>query len=197
MRLSASPKTILILLVFTIAAVAGVVYWLKAIHPFEATDNTYLKAHMSLISPTGYVKDVLFEDNRKVQPGDLLVVIDDHDFQARVAQAQAQVSMETARIQILETHNSGLFKDALNACPDLLDELAQGWTKRRISIGGDDEADRDSWWSSIDHRGRDRPGKCRLRRLAFQAHREVRHDALDRVFGNPVNAGVKRSMLLN
>ena len=38
-----------------------------------------------------------------MMPGDLLVVIDDHDFQARVAQAEAQVLMETAHIKTLET----------------------------------------------------------------------------------------------
>ncbi|BBA33573.1 HlyD family secretion protein [Methylocaldum marinum] len=105
MRLSVSPRTLLVFLVSTIVAVSGIGYWYKAIRPFETTDNTYLKAHISLISPkeTGYVKEVLFEDNRKVMPGDLLVVIDDHDFRAKVAQAEAQVSIETARIQTLET----------------------------------------------------------------------------------------------
>ncbi|MGX2039842.1 HlyD family secretion protein [Methylocaldum sp. MU1018] len=105
MRIPASPKTILILVGLTVAAAAGFAYWHEAIRPFETTDNTYLKAHMSLISPkeTGYVKEVLFEDNRQVMPGDLLVVIDDHDFRARVAQAEAQVMAETARIQTLET----------------------------------------------------------------------------------------------
>lgn len=88
-----------------VAIVAGIVYWLKAIHPFETTDNAYLKAHTSLISPkeTGYVTEVLFQDNQKVMPGDLLVVIDDHDFQARVAQAEAQVLLETAHIHTLTT----------------------------------------------------------------------------------------------
>lgn len=105
MRLSLSPKTILAFLFLTSAAAFGIVYWLKAIHPFETTDNTYLKSHLSLISSkeTGYVKEVLFEDNQKVMPGDLLVVIDDHDFQAKVAQAEAQVLMETAHIKTLET----------------------------------------------------------------------------------------------
>lgn len=105
MRLSLSPRTILILLIFTSAMAAGIMYWLKEIHPFETTDNTYLKSHLSLISPkeTGYVKEVLFEDNQKVMPGDLLVVIDDHDFQAKVAQAEAQVLIETAHIHTLET----------------------------------------------------------------------------------------------
>ena len=105
MRPSLSPRTILILLILTSAMAAGIVYWLKAIHPFETTDNTYLKSHLSLISPkeTGYVMEVLFEDNQKVMPGDLLVVIDDHDFQAKVAQAEAQVLMETTHIKTLET----------------------------------------------------------------------------------------------
>jgi membrane fusion protein (multidrug efflux system) len=104
MRLPSS-KTILVLLTLIVSTAAGIVYWLEAIHPFETTDNTYLKAHISLISPkeTGYVKEVLFQDNQKVMPGDLLVVIDDHDFRARVAQAEAQVMVETARIQTLET----------------------------------------------------------------------------------------------
>jgi len=105
MSLSISKKTVGSILVLLIVISASVLYWLKAIHPFESTDNAYLKAHTSLISPkeTGYVKEVLFEDNQKVMPGDLLVVIDDHDFRARVAQAEAILLSETAHIQTLET----------------------------------------------------------------------------------------------
>ena len=98
MSLTLSKKTVGSILMLLIAIAAGVFYWLKAIHPFETTDNAYLKAHTSLISPKegGYVKEVLFEDNQQVKPGDLLVVIDDHDFQARVAQAEAHLLSETA-----------------------------------------------------------------------------------------------------
>ncbi|MDD1622733.1 MAG: HlyD family secretion protein [Methylococcaceae bacterium] len=105
MRISLPTKTIPIFLALILVLTVGIVYWLKAIHPFETTDNTYLKSHPSLISPkeTGYVKEVLFEDNQKVSPGDLLVVIDDHDFRAKVTQAEAQVLMETAHIKTLET----------------------------------------------------------------------------------------------
>ncbi len=105
MMTPASKRTTLGLLLLATVTTVGFLYWLKAVHPFESTDNTYLKAHMSLISPkeTGYVKEVLFEDNQQVKQGDLLVVIDDHDFQARVAQAEAQVMLETAHIQTLET----------------------------------------------------------------------------------------------
>lgn len=105
MRLPLSPRIILTFLILASAIALGIMYWLKEIHPFETTDNTYLKSHLSLISPkeTGYVKEVLFEDNQKVMPGDLLVVIDDHDFRARAAQAEAQVLIEMAHIHTLET----------------------------------------------------------------------------------------------
>lgn len=88
-----------------ILAFAGIFYWFKAIHPFETTDNSYLKAYMSLISPkeTGYVREVSFEDNQKVMPGDVLVVIDDHDFRAKAALAEAQVMLEIAGTHTLES----------------------------------------------------------------------------------------------
>lgn len=99
-------KTPLFLIVsLLLAASAGVGYWLTAVHPFESTDNAYLKSHMSLISPreSGYVREVRLEDNQPVKRGDLLVVIDDHDFQAKVAQAEAQVMLEKAGAATLET----------------------------------------------------------------------------------------------
>ncbi|MGR8935936.1 MAG: HlyD family secretion protein [Gammaproteobacteria bacterium] len=100
----AFSKTSVLLVSMLFAATAGgSVYWLKAVRPFETTDNTYLKAHISLISSkeSGYVKEVLFKDNQHVQPGDLLAVIDDRDFQAKVAQAEAQVSIDAAHIKTL------------------------------------------------------------------------------------------------
>lgn len=105
MSFTISKKAALLILLLISIAAAGSLYWLKTIHPFESTDNAYLKAHISLVSPkeTGYVKEVLFVDNQKVQPGDLLVVIDDHDYQAKVAQAEAQVMAESAHIKTLES----------------------------------------------------------------------------------------------
>lgn len=99
------PKTILIPLLLAGAAFGGYRYWRVAVAPYESTENTYLKAHMSLISPreSGYVKSVHFEDNQKVKPGDLLVVIDDADFQARVAEGEARIEVERAQINSLES----------------------------------------------------------------------------------------------
>lgn len=100
-----SKKSVAMFLILAIAIGAGTTYWFKAIHPFESTDNAYLKAHMSIISPkiSGYVKEVAFADNQNVQPGDLLAVIDPSDFQAKVVWSEAQIAVENARIKTLET----------------------------------------------------------------------------------------------
>ena len=98
-------KLFLILALPAVAAGGGFHYWQTVIHPYESTDNTYLKAHMTQISPreSGYVKSVHFENNQRVQPGDLLVVIDDADFKARVAEGEAQIQVQRAEIHSLET----------------------------------------------------------------------------------------------
>ncbi|MGJ0484971.1 MAG: HlyD family secretion protein [Methylomicrobium sp.] len=105
MRPSFYKSPFFIITLFLIAAAGGLFYWLKTVHPFETTDNAYLKSHIGLISPkeSGYVKEVLFEENQKVRPGDTLVIIDNHDFLAKVAQAEAQVMLEMASAQTLET----------------------------------------------------------------------------------------------
>lgn len=99
------PKLLLTLVLLVVATAGGFHYWRTAVHPYESTDNTYLKAHMALISPreSGYVKSVHFENNQKVQPGDLLVVIDDADFKAKVAEGEAQIQVQLAQIRSLET----------------------------------------------------------------------------------------------
>lgn len=103
---SPSKKTFVFALIGLLTGIAFTVYWLKAIHPYETTDNAYLKAHNSLISSkeSGYVTAVHFEENQKVLAGSLLVTIDDKDFQAQVDGMQAQLTMEEARIHTLEAH---------------------------------------------------------------------------------------------
>lgn len=103
MRFLLSPKTFKTALLLVLIIAAGFGYWRYALYPFESTDNAYLKAHITLISPkeSGYVSKVLIEDNQRVQAGDLLVEIHDRDFQAKVTQAKAQLALEKAHIQTL------------------------------------------------------------------------------------------------
>ncbi|MGI9212865.1 MAG: HlyD family secretion protein [Methylococcaceae bacterium] len=105
MNVPLSPKLLVGLLAgFALAGLAAA-WWFQTLYPYESTDNTYLKAHMSPISPklSGYVRDILFKDNQSVQVGAPLIVLDDADFKARLAQAEAQVRLESAHIHTLET----------------------------------------------------------------------------------------------
>lgn len=105
MNLMRILKSLIFLLLLAGASLAGFKYWETRIKPYESTENTYLKAHMSLISPreSGYVKSVHFENNQTVKAGDLLVTIDDADFKARLAEGESQIQVEKSRIQSLET----------------------------------------------------------------------------------------------
>jgi len=105
MRLPTSPRHLLLLVGLASLSMGGAAYWLEAVRPYETTDNAYLKAHLILLSSkeTGYVKEVLLQDNQRVKKGDVLAVIDDHEFKARVAEASAEVAATAARITALES----------------------------------------------------------------------------------------------
>src|SRR6266704_1379168 len=64
----------------------------------ESTDNAQVDGHMLPISPKvgGFVAEVRIVDNQRVQAGDTLVVLDDRDFRARLAQTDADYAAQTA-----------------------------------------------------------------------------------------------------
>jgi len=69
-----------------------------------STDNAYLRADVTSIAPkvAGYVVAVDVEDNQVVAAGDVLFRIDDRDFHARLAQAEATVTAAQARVANLD-----------------------------------------------------------------------------------------------
>ncbi len=73
---------------------------------FETTDNAQIDADIIPIrsSVTGYVKHVYFKDNQFVYKGDLLIEIDDQEFQARVSQASA--ALENAKANLMAVKNN-------------------------------------------------------------------------------------------
>ncbi|WP_374366956.1 HlyD family secretion protein [Dongia sp.] len=90
-----------------LAAASGGYYWWQQIRFFESTDNAYVEGDISVISPRieGYIAEVAVGDNQAVHAGDVLVTIEDSDFRARVAQAEAvllgaQASLVTVDSQI-------------------------------------------------------------------------------------------------
>lgn len=93
---------------FVIPVIVAISVWLIDRQHYESTDNAYLKANIILISPKvqGYVSQLLVDDNQAVQQGELLLTIDDRDFQAKVVQAESRINEEKAHIQRLQAQKT-------------------------------------------------------------------------------------------
>lgn len=65
-----------------------------------STDNAYVRGDVTSLAPkvAGYVTAVEVEDNQTVRAGDVLFRIDDRDYRARLAQAEANVDAARARL---------------------------------------------------------------------------------------------------
>jgi membrane fusion protein (multidrug efflux system) len=97
---------VLLILVLTLGATAGYYWWTE--WRFEqSTDDAYVQSDITVISPKieGYIKEVRVEENQRVAAGDVLIVVDDRDFAAKVTQAEAAVETEEA---IVATYASRL-----------------------------------------------------------------------------------------
>src|SRR5262245_27850944 len=77
----------------------GYDYWTNGRY-LESTDNATVKADHTAIAPkvAGYIGEVLVQDNQPVKAGQVLARIDDRDFRAALAQAQADAEASEAAI---------------------------------------------------------------------------------------------------
>src|SRR5260370_452689 len=77
-------------------SVSGGWYWWTELRFLQSTDDAYVQSDITLISPKveGYLKEVKVGDNQEVAEGAILFVIDDRDFVAKTAQAEAAVATE-------------------------------------------------------------------------------------------------------
>ena len=92
-------KTIgLLLCIGAVAVVAG--GWAYARSNEAFTDNAYIRGDVTSLAPkvAGYVTTVEVQDNQAVRAGDVLLRIDDRDYRARLAQAEANVEAAQARL---------------------------------------------------------------------------------------------------
>ena len=86
--------------VVVIALLIGGFFWWQNKQRWEATDNAFVQADTTLVSPqiNGYVTEVLVSDNQRVTPGQVLVKLDDSDARAQLAQAEANLASLIAAV---------------------------------------------------------------------------------------------------
>jgi len=128
-------KTILITLLLLIA-VCVVVYFNQpesnAAH--QKTDDAYVQADITFVSAqvSGVLNDVLIKDNQAVKEGDVLAIIDDHDYKIAIKMEESRVNSAKANIAIL---NAKILKqkNAINKTSVLLDI-----SKADIKLANDD-----------------------------------------------------------
>ncbi len=96
-----------LLAVTALASDFGYGYW--TIGRFmESTDDAYVQADYTTVAPkvSGYISDILVQDNEPVKVGQVLAHIDDRDFRAAQAQAKAGVDSAEAVIRNLDAETA-------------------------------------------------------------------------------------------
>jgi membrane fusion protein, multidrug efflux system len=80
---------------------AGSFYAWKYFSAYESTDDAEVDGNINAISAriSGYVSDVLVDDERYVKAGDVLARIDPKDYQVALAQAEADLAAAEANLQ--------------------------------------------------------------------------------------------------
>jgi membrane fusion protein (multidrug efflux system) len=94
---------------WVIAVLAGLIavgaagygrYWWNTGRFIESTDDAYVGGNVTALAPhvPGFVSQILVTDNQYVKAGDLLVTLDDRDYRAKLAHAQAVVQRQQATL---------------------------------------------------------------------------------------------------
>src|SRR5581483_11516524 len=79
-------------------------HWLTVGRYIESTDDAYVGGDITVIAPkvAGFIEQVAVTDNQKVNTGDLLVKLDDRDYRAALARAEAAAEAQRATLANLE-----------------------------------------------------------------------------------------------
>jgi membrane fusion protein (multidrug efflux system) len=89
------------------AAIAAIFYgyhWLEVGRFTQKTDDAYVGGDITVIAPkvSGFISQVAVTDNQKVAAGDLLVKLDDRDYVAALAKAEASAEAQRATLANLD-----------------------------------------------------------------------------------------------
>ena len=93
-----------LLIAGAIVVVAGLAWGISAWWHYRnhvSTDDAYVEGTVASVSAkvTGHIVELLVDDNQQIKRGALLLRIDDRDYRARLAQAQAAVGIAESRLR--------------------------------------------------------------------------------------------------
>ena len=134
------------------ALVWGERYWTVG-RFIESTDDAYVKADSTTVAPkvSGYIAQVLVDDNQAVTKGQTLALIDDRDLQTALREADASVAAATAAVTNLGAQLTAQESRVREAQADL--EVAQTSTElarhndvrrremAKVGYGSEEQAD--------------------------------------------------------
>jgi membrane fusion protein (multidrug efflux system) len=85
------------------AVIYGHNYWTVG-RFLEQTDDAYVKADFTIVAPkvSGYITEVLVDDNQPVKAGQLVAKIDDRDFRTALDQADADLAAAESAIRNID-----------------------------------------------------------------------------------------------
>jgi membrane fusion protein, multidrug efflux system len=88
----------------SIAAISYGYHWFRVGRYMESTDDAYVGGDITVIAPkvSGFISQVAVTDNQKVAAGDLLVKLDDRDYVAALAKAEASAEAQSATLANLD-----------------------------------------------------------------------------------------------
>jgi membrane fusion protein, multidrug efflux system len=91
-----------ILIVVVVVAAAGV-YWFTVLRFVQSTDDAYVGGNVTVMAPkvNGFVTELLVTDNQRVKANQVLIRLDSRDYDARLAQASAEVTSAQAAVDEL------------------------------------------------------------------------------------------------
>jgi membrane fusion protein (multidrug efflux system) len=110
------PRVLAAIAAAAIAVAAGV-YYFSFVLPFESTDDAFVEGHVTAVASQvpGRVAELLVQDNQEVRKGDLLLQIDPRDYEARLAQAQANLTAARSQLEQAKSQFSAVQATAQEA----------------------------------------------------------------------------------
>src|ERR1700733_11814777 len=93
---------IALLIVLVVLAAAGV-YWFTVLRFVQSTDDAYVGGNVTVMAPkvNGFVTELLVTDNQRVKANQVLIRLDSRDYDAKLAQASAEVTSARAAVDEL------------------------------------------------------------------------------------------------